>query len=91
MRHTLDHDVRAWLSAEEYLGAVHAAADEDRTLSGHIRHLIRADLAIRASAMAVLAARSEPGAAQVEPTLSDADRAGKAQAESLRRRMDAAE
>ena len=89
MRHTQDHDVRAWLSAEEYLGAVHAAAEEDRTLSGYIRHLIRADLAIRASAMAALAARSEPGSAQAEATLSEAERAGRAQAESMRRRMDA--
>jgi hypothetical protein len=89
MRQTLDHDIRAWLTAEEYLGAVHAADAEDRTLSGYIRHLIRADLAVRASAMAALAARSDPGAAPSEPPLSEAERAGRAQAESLRRRMEA--
>jgi hypothetical protein len=89
MRSTMDHDIRAWLTAEEYLGAVHAADAEDRTLSGYIRHLIRADLAVRASAMAALAARSDPGAAQAEATLSEAERAGRAQAESMRRRMEA--
>ena len=89
MRHTLDHDVRAWLSAEEYLGAVHAADAEDRTLSGYVRHLIRADLADRASVMAEHIARAEPGAVQVEPARSEAERAGQAQAESLRRRMEA--
>jgi len=66
MRATMDHDIRAWLTAEEYLGAVHAADAEDRTLSGYIRHLIRADLAVRASAMAARAARSDSGAAQAE-------------------------
>ena len=89
MRQTLDHDIRAWLTAEEYLGAVHAAADEDRTLSGYIRHLIRADLTLRASAMAAVAARSDPGATPSEPPLSEAERSGRAQAESLRRRMEA--
>jgi len=89
MRSTMDHDIRAWLTAEEYLGAVHAADAEDRTLSGYIRHLVRADLATRASAMAALAARSEPGAAQAEPVLTDAEKAGRAQAEALRRRMEA--
>ena len=87
MRHTLDHDVRAWLSAEEYLGAVHAADAEDRTLSGYVRHLIRADLIHRASAMAAQVARADLG--QVPPALSDADRAGRAQMESLRARMGA--
>lgn len=91
MRPTLDHDIRAWLTAEEYLGAVHAADAEDRTLSGYIRHLIRADLAIRASALAALATRTDPGTAQAGPPLSEAERAGRAQAESVRRRMDAAE
>jgi hypothetical protein len=89
MRAGLDHDVRAWLTAEEYLGAVHAADAEDRTLSGYIRHLIRADLTLRASALATQSARTDPGAAQVEPARSEAERAGQAQAESLRRRMEA--
>jgi hypothetical protein len=61
VRAPLDHDVRVWLSAEEYLGAVHTAEHCDRTLSGYVRHLIREDLAIRASAIADAHARSGPG------------------------------
>jgi hypothetical protein len=52
----LDHDVRVWLSAEEYLGVLHTAEHCDRTLSGYVRHL-----AIRASALADAHARAETG------------------------------
>jgi hypothetical protein len=57
----LDHDVRVWLSAEEYLGALHAADSCDRTLSGYVRHLIHIGLSLKASAIHCLGARDEAG------------------------------
>jgi hypothetical protein len=59
MRHPLTHDIRSWVTPEEYIGAVHAAECSDRTLSGYVRHLIRTDLALRASSMARHEARDE--------------------------------
>jgi hypothetical protein len=64
MRHLLTCDVRSWLTPEEYLAALHAAGDGDRTLSGYIRHLIRLDLALKASSIARRCARDDLGTPQ---------------------------
>jgi hypothetical protein len=56
-----DHDVRVWLTAEQYLGVVHAAESDDVPMSTYVRDLIRADLAIRASSIADLHARGAAG------------------------------
>jgi len=64
MRHTQTCDIRSWVTPEEYLGALHASEDSDRTLSGYVRHLIRQDLALRASSIARRCARDDLGTPQ---------------------------
>jgi len=61
VRDHLDHEVKSWLTGPEYLAAIAAAQDGDRTLSGYVRHLVRTDLALRASAGAVDVARDDLG------------------------------
>ncbi len=60
MRHPLTHDIRSWVTPEEYIGAVHAAECSDRTLSGYVRH------ALRASSMARISDRDEQSGARAE-------------------------
>ena len=61
MKPTLDHDVKTWLSAEEYIGAIHAAESDDRSLSSYIRILVKQDLSLRASSMACRCTRDKMG------------------------------
>ena len=66
MKPLQDHEVKAWVTPEEYVAATHAAEDSDRTLSGYVRHLIRLDIAQKASAMASTSARDDLGQARDE-------------------------
>ena len=38
--HDLDHDIRVWLTAEQYAGLVRLARSDERSISGFVRRLI---------------------------------------------------
>ena len=56
----MDHDIRVWLSAEQYLAVKRLADDDDRSVSGWVRALIRNELQ-RVSAAERQNDRGEPG------------------------------
>ena len=39
--HDLDHDIRVWLTREQYLGLRHLARDDERPVSAYVRRLIQ--------------------------------------------------
>lgn len=40
MKAPLDHDLRTWVDAQTYLALHHLAADDDRSLSEYVRHVL---------------------------------------------------
>lgn len=38
--HDLDHDIRVWLTAEQYIGLRRLARDDKRPVSAYVRRLI---------------------------------------------------
>jgi hypothetical protein len=38
--HELDHDIRVWLTSEQYAGLVRLARADERPISGFVRRLI---------------------------------------------------
>lgn len=55
-----DIQIRVYVSPEMYLGLRHRAETQDRTLSQHLRHLIRLDLH-QACAVELECDRGDPG------------------------------
>lgn len=44
MKSPLDHDLRIWVDATTYVALHHLAADDDRSLSEYIRHVLNMHL-----------------------------------------------
>ncbi len=40
MKIPCDHDLRIWVDAQTYLALHHLAADDDRSLSEYVRHVL---------------------------------------------------
>lgn len=45
MKQPVDHDIRVWITSEQYLLVRREAEKDDRSVSGYVRQLIKADLA----------------------------------------------
>ena len=59
-KQVVDHDIRVWVTGEQYLALRGVARDDERSISAYVRKLIRDDLD-RVSALAAREDRDDPG------------------------------